>query len=208
MKNAIFIAGLFLFLGLQGSNAQEKKRDSNDTNQNRELLQLIRELRSEVALLRKEVNQLKDNANIGRRNSISRADRPKEDAPLRDGDRTRESDRPRVTDRPRATDRPRVTDRLRPSNPRLEDADEKKTKRVFQAYDKNKDSKVSFAEWLAMREGKITDERRNREQSVFRSADKNRNESLSFDEFFQFRKGPIRSEKPQLERARESERDR
>jgi len=59
-----------------------------------------------------------------------------------------------------------------------------------------------------MREGKITDERRNREQSVFRSADKNRNESLSFDEFFQFRKGPIRSEKPQLERARESDRDR
>lgn len=202
MKNAIFIAGLFLFLGLQGSNAQEKKRESNDTNQNRELFQLIRELRSEVALLRKEVNQLKDNANIGRRNSISRGDRPKEDAPLRDGDRTRESDRPRVTDRPRATDRPR------PSNPRLEEADEKKTKRVFQAYDKNKDSKVSFAEWLAMREGKITDERRNREQSVFRSADKNRNESLSFDEFFQFRKGPIRSEKPQLERARESDRDR
>ncbi len=202
MKNAIFIAGLFLFLGLQGSNAQEKKRESNDTNQNRELFQLIRELRSEVALLRKEVNQLKENANIGRRNSNSRGDRPKEDAPLRDGDRTRESDRPRVTDRPRATDRPR------PSNPRLEDADEKKTKRVFQAYDKNKDSKVSFAEWLAMREGKITDERRNREQSVFRSADKNRNESLSFDEFFQFRKGPIRSEKPQLERARESERDR
>ena len=196
MKNAIFIAGLFLFLGLQGSNAQEKKRDSNDTNQNRELLQLIRELRSEVALLRKEVNQLKDNANIGRRNSNSRGDRPKEDAPLRDGDRTRESDRPRVTDRPR------------PSNPRLEEADEKKTKRVFQAYDKNKDSKVSFSEWLAMREGKITDERRNREQSVFRSADKNRNESLSFDEFFQFRKGPIRSEKPQLERARESDRDR
>jgi hypothetical protein len=202
MKNAIFIAGLFLFLGLQGSNAQEKKRDSNDTNQNRELLQLIRELRSEVALLRKEVNQLKDNANIGRRNSISRGDRPKEDAPLRDGDRTRESDRPRVKDRPRVTDRPR------PSNPRLEEADEKKTKRVFQAYDKNKDSKVSFSEWLAMREGKITDERRNREQSVFRSADKNRNESLSFDEFFQFRKGPIRSEKPQLERARESDRDR
>ena len=29
-----------------------------------------------------------------------------------------------------------------------------------------------------------------------------------FDEFFQFRKGPIRSEKPQLERARESDRDR
>ena len=202
MKNAIFIAGLFLFLGLQGSNAQEKKRESNDTNQNRELFQLIRELRSEVALLRKEVNQLKDNANIGRRNSISRGDRPKEDAPLRDGDRTRESDRPRVKDRPRVTDRPR------PSNPRLEEADEKKTKRVFQAYDKNKDSKVSFSEWLAMREGKITDERRNREQSVFRSADKNRNESLSFDEFFQFRKGPIRSEKPQLERARESDRDR
>ena len=202
MKNAIFIAGLFLFLGLQGSNAQEKKRESNDTNQNRELLQLIRELRSEVALLRKEVNQLKENANIGRRNSNSRGDRPKEDAPLRDGDRTRESDRPRVKDRPRVTDRPR------PSNPRLEEADEKKTKRVFQAYDKNKDSKVSFSEWLAMREGKITDERRNREQSVFRSADKNRNESLSFDEFFQFRKGPIRSEKPQLERARESDRDR
>ena len=40
-------------------------------------------------------------------------------------------------------------------------------KRIFAAYDKNKDQSVSFDEWLAMREGEMTSERRERERGHF-----------------------------------------
>jgi hypothetical protein len=83
----------------------------------------------------------------------------------RDGDAPRE-DGPRDGDRPAAGDR-------RPTQ----------TGRIFDAYDKDDNLKVSFEEWLAMREGEITLERRIQEQMRFSAADTTRDAGLTFEEF-------------------------
>jgi hypothetical protein len=82
----------------------------------------------------------------------------------RDGDAPRE-DGPR--DGERRVDDPRPT----------------QVGRIFDAYDKDKDRKVSFEEWLKMREGEITPERRIQEQMRFSAADTARDGGLTFDEF-------------------------
>lgn len=191
MKTIIATASLFFVLGGQVSNAQEEKRRANEGDINRELFQLIRDLRTEVASLRKEVSELKERMKTGSRNERAETDRQ------------RETDRPRVKDRPR-TENPNTGD-LRTDRAPV-NAAVRKAKKVFAAYDKNKDAKVSFEEWLSMREGRMTDDRRRREQTAFQLADENRNESLSFDEFFQTRNRPARSEGRQSDRARESSR--
>ena len=92
------------------------------------LLEMIKQLRSEVAGLRRQLQS-------------------------RDGDRPRDGDR--------------RSDRAARSTT---SALMQKAKRIYAAYDKNDDNRVSFEEWLAMREGQMTDDRKRREQGYFSAA--------------------------------------
>jgi hypothetical protein len=87
----------------------------------------------------------------------------------RDGDAPREGAR---EDGPRDGE-PRVAGQRRPTQ----------TGRIFDAYDKNKDRKVSFEEWLSMKEGEFTPERKALEFTRFLVADTERDDGLTFEEF-------------------------
>jgi hypothetical protein len=55
--------------------------------------------------------------------------------------------------------------------------------KIFRAYDKNGDGKITFEEWLAMKEGATDDpERRARERQQYSSIDRNRDGALSLEE--------------------------
>lgn len=58
-----------------------------------------------------------------------------------------------------------------------------KAAKMFQRYDANKDGKVTFEEWLKMKEGAITAQRRAQEQAAFNQVDANRDGALSQAEF-------------------------
>lgn len=225
--------------------AQEEKGSID-----RELLQLIRELRGEVNALRQEVRDLKehfensgvrgstdsgpsriarqggpekrgtnlDRATISReqqermrrtveRNGSDRertSDREREDlrrdeSNNRDSNVRRESTRDRSATpsrgRPREQSEAVRKDREKPRaitpegkrSTRESDAkkssENRRTERIFVAYDKNKDNKVSFDEWLKMKEGKMTDERVSREKQLFNDADKDKDDSITWKEF-------------------------
>ena len=55
--------------------------------------------------------------------------------------------------------------------------------KIYNAYDANRDNRVSFTEWLSMKDGAMTDDRRAREKGYYNRADRNRNGSLSYEEF-------------------------
>ena len=136
------------------ASARRDRGDSFEPANDRErvLFQMINALRDEVASLR---HQLESRRDVGARDGNARyADRDGTPSPrLRDGDRGSESPEARRGDR----DQPRsVNNRL------LQQA-----KRIFAAYDKNRDQSVSFEEWLQMREGEMTSERRERERGHF-----------------------------------------
>lgn len=86
--------------------------------------------------------------------------------------------------------------------------DIRKWEKIFVTYDKDKNGKVSFSEWLAMKEGKMTDERARREKEVFSKADRNRDEQLSFAEFYSARtRKSVPDESGKTDRKPESKRD-
>ena len=126
------------------------------------LFDMIKKLRVEVASLRLELQS-------------------------RDGDQVRLStDRGsqregRMTDR-REGDRPREGDRDAhvAANPLMQ-----KAKRIFAAYDKNKDNSVAFEEWLAMREGEMTEERKTRERGFF-SEPAGSDDKISLEELYRW----------------------
>jgi hypothetical protein len=61
---------------------------------------------------------------------------------------------------------------------------DRKQRRIFDAYDKDHDGLVSFAEWLAMKEGAAADpDRQARELQAFSRADSDGDAKLTFDEF-------------------------
>ena len=113
----------------------------------RALWMMIQQLRSEVSQLRQE---------LGNR------DRP---TGLRDNPSRNSSERMR-----REGDAPRESARERDGAPLSRSSNDplmRQATRIFAAYDKNRDQRVSFDEWLAMREGEMTSERRAREMGFF-----------------------------------------
>ncbi len=121
----------------EGQTTDRDVRFQPQNDRERVLWNMIQQLRSEVAQLRQQIG------NRDRRGAAS-------DKPARN-----------TTDRvPRERDSASQT---RTSNdPLLRQAT-----RIFAAYDKNRDQRVSFDEWLAMREGEMTSERRAREMRFF-----------------------------------------
>ena len=58
-----------------------------------------------------------------------------------------------------------------------------KAGKIFSRYDANGDDRVSFEEWLKMKEGEMTDDRRARERTWYNQADPNGDGSVTFEEF-------------------------
>lgn len=144
------------------------------TDREAQLFQIILRLQRDVEALRREVAAMRGDRGDrevrreGDREVRHKGDRPTERS-ARDGDR---SDREQ-------TARSRIG-------------------KIFAAYDKNKDRKVGFEEWLAMKEGDIDDARRARERQFFSAADRNRDGALGLDEFAAyFTRGRRESEGPQ-----------
>ena len=125
---------------------RERKRDFVPQNdRERALFEMIRQLRAEVAELERRL-QTRD---AGRREEL--IDRPF-DRPLEMRSRERSNVAPEAKRDLEAKRRSPIM---------------QKAQNIFSAYDKNKDRVVSFEEWLAMREGEITSERRLIEQRHF-----------------------------------------
>jgi len=55
--------------------------------------------------------------------------------------------------------------------------------RIYGAYDKDGDSKVSFDEWLSMKDGEMDRSRKKREKGWFDDADSNGDDTVSLEEF-------------------------
>ena len=119
--------------------SRERKRDFVPQNdRERALFEMIRQLRAQVAELERRLQTI----DTGRREEL--VDRPL-DRPLEMRSRERSDVSPAATRDVEVNRRSPVM---------------QKAQRIFAAYDKNKDRVVSFEEWLAMREGEITSERR------------------------------------------------
>lgn len=58
-----------------------------------------------------------------------------------------------------------------------------KAKRIFKAYDKNGDGKVTFDEWLKMKDGSMNSARKAREKKWFDAADADKDGTVSLQEF-------------------------
>ena len=146
----------------QPRETQTADRDVRFQPQNdreRALWNMIQQLRSEVSQLKQQIG------NRDRRGAAT-------DNPARNTtDRVRrEGDMPRE----RAS-----ASQVRASNdPLLRQAT-----RIFAAYDKSRDQRVSFDEWLAMREGEMTSERRAREMGFF-SQQAGDDRMITLEEFY------------------------
>ena len=126
--------------------SRERKRDFVPQNdRERALFEMIRQLRAQVAELERRLQTRE----TGRREKL--VDRPL-DRQLEMRSRERSDVSPEATRDVEVNRRSPVM---------------QKAQRIFAAYDKNKDRVVSFEEWLAMREGEITSERRLIEQRHF-----------------------------------------
>ena len=128
----------------------------------RVLFEMIKQLRNEVSMLRRQLEQTRM---------------------LREGQR----DLPREASdarRPAKGTRDQVASR-NPAMQKAQNSAMQKAQRIFTAYDKNQDGMVSFEEWLAMREGEITSERRAREQRHF-SEPAGDDQKISPEEFFRW----------------------
>ena len=191
-------------------NAQERGGDFVPQNdRERALFEMIQQLRAEVASLQRQL-QARSEAPAKIVEDNYRSDPAREGDRPRDSNRQRERDRVRVSDRPRDGDLPRDGDRAgdydrsrdrdqaregdapRESYPRG-DRDPRvrpnpllqKVQRIFAAYDKNKDRHVSFEEWLAMREGAMTEERKDRERRHF-AEPAGDDKKITLEEFFRW----------------------
>ena len=68
--------------------------------------------------------------------------------------------------------------------------------RIFKSYDKNSDGKITFEEWLAMKEGEIDSARRAQEQQQFASVDRNKDGTLSLEEVLTWRRPTRDADRP------------
>lgn len=143
----------------EGEKTDRDIRFQPQNDRERALWNMIQQLRSEVAQLRQQ---------IGNRDRQSVAS----DRPVRN-----------TTDRARREgDMPRERDgaaQARNSNDPLM----RQATRIFAAYDKNRDQRVSFDEWLAMREGEMTSARRTREMGFF-SQQAGDDRMITLEEFY------------------------
>ena len=147
----------------------------------RALFEMIRQLRAEVSGLRRQLEQTQSQ----RDGQLSRDGRGRLDV-SRDqrasGEREmtrRENDAPRDGE----GNARRSAEVRRDGVSADQDQVMQKTKRIFAAYDKNQDRSVSFEEWLAMREGEMTSERRAREQQHF-SEPAGDDQKITIEEFY------------------------
>lgn len=156
----------------QERRSQEPEAETRRTNRGadfepqndreRALLEMIKQLRNEVSMLRRQLEQT-------RMPREGQRDLPREASDAR---------RPAEGTRDQAGTR----------NPGMQKAQNpamQKAQRIFIAYDKNQDGTVSFEEWLAMREGEMTSERRAREQQHF-SEPAGDDQKISPEEFFRW----------------------
>jgi hypothetical protein len=148
----------------------ETRRDSDrefrpQTEREAQLYRMILELRADVAELKRQVQRTRGSSRDGDRQPARREGDAPESRARRDGDRAEGRDN---------------ADRDRPASSGRRNS---KVAKIFAAYDKSKDEKVGFEEWLAMREGEIDDARRAREQGYFSRVDRNRDKTLSYSEF-------------------------
>ena len=127
----------------EGQTTDRDVRFQPQNDRERALWNMIQQLRSEVSQLRQQIGN-RDRRGVATDNRA----RNTTDRVRREGDMPRERD---------------SASQVRASNdPLLRQAT-----RIFAAYDKNRDQRVSFDEWLAMREGEMTSERRAREMGFF-----------------------------------------
>lgn len=113
-------------------------------------------------------------------------DQAEGDRPRGNGDAPREGDQPRRDgDAPREGDRP-------PSDRRLDERELAKLKRIYTAWDKNGDGGVTFDEWVSMKEGTLTPERRSREKRWFERADSNEDRKVTEKEWIAWKSNPGR----------------
>ena len=107
----------------------------------------------------------------------------KKDPIHKEGERPRKAERDgdKEGERPRKAERD--GDREGEKSSAKSTASERKTQRIFKAYDKNGNQSVSFDEWLKMKEGKVDDARKAREKKWFNMADKNSDGEITVKEF-------------------------
>lgn len=156
----------------QERRSQEPEAETRRTNRGadfepqndreRALLEMIKQLRNEVSMLRRQLEQT-------RMPREGQRDLPREASDAR---------RPAEGTRDQAGTRNPAMQKAQ--NPAMQ-----KAQRIFIAYDKNQDGMVSFEEWLAMREGEMTSERRAREQQHF-SEPAGDDQKISPEEFFRW----------------------
>ena len=156
----------------QERRSQEPEAETRRTNRGadfepqndreRALLEMIKQLRNEVSMLRRQLEQT-------RMPREGQRDLPRE---ANDARRPAEGTRDQAGTRNPAMQKAQ--------NPAMQ-----KAQRIFIAYDKNQDGMVSFEEWLAMREGEMTSERRAREQQHF-SEPAGDDQKISPEEFFRW----------------------
>ena len=165
----------------QPRDRQEVNRDVHFQPQNdreRVLWNMIQQLRSEVAQLRQQIGNRDRPAGAGETPSRNASDRVR-----------REGDMPQQGDRASGH---RVS-----SDPLL-----KQASRIFTAYDRNRDQRVSFDEWLAMREGEMTSERRSREMAFF-SQQAGDDQLITLEEFYRAMVARTRGTAPREDSARD-----
>ena len=173
----VLCAGLDSVQGQDRDQPRERPNVNRDTgfqpqnDRERALMNMIQQLRSEVADLRRQV------ANRDRDRSVLSGESGSRNFDRREGDRGSEN---------------RPT-----SNPLM-----KQATRIFAAYDKNRDQRVSFEEWLAMREGEMTSERRSRELGVF-SQQAGDDRLITLEEFYRAMVARTRGTAPREDSARD-----
>ena len=155
----------------EGQTTDRDIRFQPQNDRERALMNMIQQLRSEVADLRRQV------ANRDRDRSVLSGESGSRNFDRREGDRGSEN---------------RPT-----SNPLM-----KQTTRIFAAYDKNRDQRVSFEEWLSMREGEMTSERRSRELGVF-SQQAGDDRLITLEEFYRAMVARTRGTAPREDSARD-----
>lgn len=70
---------------------------------------------------------------------------------------------------------------------KLDDRKLKQLTRIHKAYDKDGNKTVSLEEWLAMKDGDMTPDRRSREKKWYDQADENRDEKLTVEEWIKWK---------------------
>ena len=143
----------------EGQTADRDIRFQPQNDRERALWNMIQQLRSEVAQLRQQI------ANREPRGAAA-------DNPVRNTtDKVRR-------EREMVLGRDSISQARASNDPLLRQAG-----RIFAAYDKNRDQRVSFDEWLAMREGEMTSERRAREMGFF-SQQAGDDRMITLEEFY------------------------